>query len=141
MEFIEYARQLLRIDEGYKKFAYPDSLGFITIGTGRNIDSRGGRGLSDDEITLMEDNDLKYDIQVATAYLSAFQDLSDARKYVLVSMAHQLGETRLNAFVSLKQALLLSNWQGAYNSIMDSKMAREDSPVRSLRLAKMMLQS
>lgn len=140
MDFPSYARKMLEADEGNEKFAYPDSKGYWTIGIGRNIDSRGGRGLSDDEIDLMFQNDLKENIRIATSYFPAFQGLSDARKYVLVSMAHQLGEKGLNGFVSLKQALLLKNWQGCYNSIMDSKMARVDSPARSLRLAKLMLQ-
>ena len=50
--------EMLRRHEGVVKYGYNDPMGYLTIGVGRNIDSRGGLGLSDDEIEFLLRNDI-----------------------------------------------------------------------------------
>jgi lysozyme len=52
-------RRMLEDEEGRVPHAYPDSLGYWTIGVGRLIDRRKGGGLSDDEIDYLLANDIR----------------------------------------------------------------------------------
>ena len=49
----------LKIHEGVRTHAYLCSENKITVGVGRNLDSNGGIGLSEDEIDYLLSNDIK----------------------------------------------------------------------------------
>ena len=51
--------QMLEAEEGRKRSAYQDHLGYWTIGVGRLIDRRKGGGLSPDEIDYLLTNDIR----------------------------------------------------------------------------------
>lgn len=131
------AAQLLNEDEGRRQFVYKDSLGYWTIGVGRCVDQRKGRGISNDEIDYMLQNDITLDMDLARKDIPSFDSLSDNRKAVLISMEHQLGS--LAVWPTFRSCIAREDWDGAHAAGMDSKWARSDSPARAKRLMDMLL--
>lgn len=102
--------QLLR-EEGAESCAYQDLLGFWTIGVGRLIDSRKGGGLSNDEIDMLLENDIKRNYDAVLAALPWVEKLSDRRQAVLIGMAFQMG---LGGLLKFKRMLALAE-NGQYS--------------------------
>lgn len=128
----------LREVEGVRKHAYQDSLGFWTIGVGRLIDARKkGSGLSDEEIDFLLHND----ISEAERYLRKFQWYREmtgdqVRSTVVVSMVFQLGS--LEAWPGFRACMERRDYEGAAREMLNSKVAREQTPERWKRQAVMM---
>ena len=126
--------QLIR-DEGEVPYAYQDSEGYWTIGVGHLIDKRLGGGLPDPIIDAL----LKHDIAEKTAQLVAqfpwAARLDDARRAVLVSMTFQLGIGGLLGFKRAMDAMSQGSWNAAADRFLQSKVAREQAPIRWQRFA------
>ena len=88
----------LSIHEGVKKFAYKCPAGKITVGIGRNIDSDGGLGLSDDEIIYLLRNDISRIDQELTNAFRFYEELDRVRKDAMINICLNLGLTRLRSF-------------------------------------------
>lgn len=88
----------LSIHEGVKKFAYKCPAGKITVGIGRNIDSDGGLGLSDDEIIYLLRNDISRIDQELTNAFRFYKELDRVRKDAMINICFNLGLTRLRSF-------------------------------------------
>ena len=129
----ELTQQLNR-DEGRKKAAYQDHLGFWTIGVGRLIDSRKGGGLRDDEMDYLLRNDINDRIDALTRALPWFQNLDDARKGVLLNMAFQMGTDGLLAFKNTLAEVASGDYQAAATMMLQSLWAKQ-TPERAMRLA------
>lgn len=129
----ELTTQLNR-DEGRKKAAYQDHLGFWTIGVGRLIDAKKNGGLRDDEIDYLLRNDINDRIDALTRALPWFQNLDDARKGVLLNMAFQLGTAGLLAFKNTLEKVRTGDYAEAANMMLLSKWA-DQTPERAQRLA------
>ena len=129
----ELTQQLNR-DEGRKKAAYQDHLGFWTIGVGRLIDSRKGGGLCDDEMDYLLRNDINDRIDALTRALPWFQNLDDARKGVLLNMAFQMGTDGLLAFKNTLAEIRAGDYSTASEMMLQSKWAKQ-TPERAMRLA------
>jgi lysozyme len=139
VSYLDLARAQLKADEGVIPYAYQDSEGYWTIGCGRLIDKRLGGGLSDDEINYLLNNDLFRAEKTARALFAGFDRLSEARKAVLVNMAHNLGQTRLAGFQRLREAVKEQDWEQAAAELLDSKWATQVGQ-RAVRLANQMRQ-
>ena len=137
MSYLDIARSQLMVDEGTVPHAYQDSEGYWTIGCGRLIDKRLGGGLSEDEINLLLDNDIRKAEAIARTLFPGFPSLSDARKAVLVNMAHNLGQTRLAGFQRLREAVKELDWEQAAAEMLDSRWAKQVGQ-RAVRLANQM---
>jgi lysozyme len=137
LSYLDLARAQLKADEGVIPHAYQDSEGFWTIGCGRLIDKRLGGGLSDDEINYLLNNDLFRAEKTARALFAGFDRLSEARKAVLVNMAHNLGQTRLAGFQRLREAVKEQDWEQAAKEMIDSRW-RVQVGDRAVRLAEQM---
>jgi lysozyme len=138
VSYLDLARAQLKADEGTVPHAYQDSEGYWTIGCGRLIDKRLGGGLSDDEINYLLNNDLFRAEKTARALFAGFDRLSEARKAVLISMAFNLGQTRLAGFQRLREAVKEQDWEQAAAEMLDSRWARQVG-ARANRLAEQML--
>lgn len=134
MSYLDIAKQLIRQHEGVRNKPYKDTVGKLTIGVGRNLDDV---GISDAEIEVLLENDLKRAETDARAYYPKFDTLSDNRKAVLVDMSFNLGLTRLSEFKLLRAAMLRGDFKTASNQMMNSVWANQVKG-RATRLAGLM---
>lgn len=90
--------EMLKRHEGVKRFAYQCSADKTSIGVGRNLDEDGGLGLSDVEIDFLLSNDIdRVEAELENTF-SWYKNLNLARKDAMVSIAFNLGLTRLLKF-------------------------------------------
>jgi lysozyme len=132
----ELIRQL-KGDEGVIPHAYPDHLGYLTIGVGRLIDKRKGGGLRPDEITYLLNNDVDDRINELNKRLPWFQNLDDARKGVLLNMSFQMGVDGLLGFKNTLEMVRQGDYESAAEGMLNSKWATQ-TPERAERLSKQM---
>ena len=128
--------ELLRYQEGEILHAYPDHLGYLTIGVGRLIDERKGGGISKLESSYLLNNDILRTEHDLDNYLPWWRNQSPVRMMAITSMCFQMG---INKFLNFKN--MLSSWeQGDFNNAahhaLDSLWARQ-TPKRALEIAAM----
>jgi lysozyme len=124
----------LRLHEGVEKFPYRCTAGYLTIGVGRNIEER---GLLDDEIDFILDNDIEVVMSEVSVTFDWFFDLSEVRQRVVADMIFNMGLPRFKQFKKMIAALEEGDWSEAANQMMDSKWAQQVG-MRASRLATMM---
>lgn len=134
MNYRDIARVQLRVDEGVRSKPYLDTEGKVTIGIGRNLDDV---GLRPDEIDYLFNNDLARAELDARAAVRNFDELSEARKAVLLNMSFNLGRGRLEGFRRMLAAVRVGDFEAAAREMMDSKWAKQVG-ARAYRLAEMM---
>jgi lysozyme len=127
----------LILHEGEIPYAYPDSLGYLTIGVGRLIDSRKGGGLRAEEIRFLLDNDINEISRSLNESLPWWRDLSDVRRRVLIDMAFNLGVDGLLKFHDTLAAVKAREYERAAEGMLTSLWARQVKG-RAIRLAEMM---
>jgi lysozyme len=118
-------REQLARDEGYRQFAYEDSEGFWTVGIGRCIDRRKGKGLSLAEAEMLLENDIRdftADLLVALPWAMT---LDAARLGALVNIAFNVGVQGLLGFKKALAAMEKDQYQEARTHFLDSKWARQ----------------
>ena len=125
--------QLLR-EEGAESCAYQDSLGYWTIGVGRLIDSRKGGGLSNEEIDMLLDNDIKRNYEAVLKALPWMEKLSNQRQAVLIGMAFQMGIGGLLQFKRMLGSVEDGQYGEAAIEMLDSTWAKQ-TPARAHRMA------
>lgn len=132
----ELSKQLKR-DEGERLWAYPDHLGFLTIGIGRLIDKARGGGISPVESQFLFENDVNRIMTALDARIPWWRKLDDARKGVLVNMAFQMGIDGLLGFTNTLEMVRTGNYESAAKGMLNSLWAKQ-TPERALRLAEQM---
>jgi lysozyme len=128
---------LLERDEARVPHAYQDSLGFWTIGVGHLIDERKGGKLPNAIIDALLDCDVREKTADLHRALPWAAGLDAARHAVLVSMCFQLGVSGLLGFPRAIAAMRDGRWNDAADHFLDSRVAREQSPARWQRHARM----
>jgi lysozyme len=135
MKYISQAVALLKVHEGYERYPYKCSMGVVTIGYGRNLESR---GLTEEEAAYL----LQCDVKLAEGELldqyDYYWNLSGERKAVLIDMMVNLGSTRLRKFKKMHLALDLRDYSLAAVEMLDSRWARQVGQ-RSKTLAQIMI--
>lgn len=140
LKYRELAARLIRDGEGVVKcgrahVVYDDATGkplkrgdiikgHPTIGYGRHLSVR---GISDDEVDALLAADLPVDEEIARGFIGGqvWLALGDARRAVLIDMAHNMGPTRLYGFVKLRAAIQRQDWRAAAAEIEDSAYCRQ----------------
>jgi len=112
----------LELHEGRRAHPYRDTVGKLTIGVGRNLDDK---GLSEEEIDVLLDNDITEAWQELTRSLSWFPSLDDVRQHVLLDMAVNLGVAGLLQFKKMLAACERRDFDGAAAEMLDSKWATQ----------------
>lgn len=131
----DLVRQALIRDEGLKLKPYRDSVGVLTIGVGRNLESV---GLSLSEVYYLLDNDLDHALRdCAERFTPWFQTLDPVRQGVLVQMAFNLGIGGLMQFRNTLAAVKRGDYAAAAKGMLASKWAGQVKG-RAARLAAQM---
>tara|TARA_R110002074_G_scaffold360691_1_gene533485 strand:- start:3400 stop:3819 length:420 start_codon:yes stop_codon:yes gene_type:complete len=137
MNYINQAMDLLKVHEGYEQYPYKDSLGIVTIGYGRNLESR---GLSVKEAAYL----LQCDVKLAEGELmdqyDYYWNLSGERKAVLIDMLVNLGSPRLSKFTRMHKALEDRKYDIAAVEMLDSRWAQQVGN-RAITLSEIMITS
>lgn len=128
------AKDLIRHHEALKLKPYRCFAGKLTIGYGRNLESRGISEAEADFLFESDFNNAQYD---AITYFAGFESLDEVRQAVLIDMSFQLGLRRLGTFVKLKQAVKDRDFVQAAVEMVDSQWAKQ-TPNRARTLAAMM---
>lgn len=134
MDYRQTALQLLKGHEGYEQFPYKCTAGVVTIGYGRNLETR---GLSESEASYLLMCDLKIAEDQLMDRYDYFWGISGVRKAVLIDMMVNLGATRLAHFKKMHQALENRDYYEAADEMLDSRWASQVG-VRALTLAQVM---
>ena len=113
---------MLARQEGKRKFAYECTAGKISIGIGRNLEDR---GLSDDEIMFLLNNDIEISQSELSETFDWFSSLNQARQDALVSMHFNIGLSSLLKFTNTLQHLSEGNFKQASQEMLDSKWASQ----------------
>lgn len=129
-------RNMLERDEARVPHAYPDSLGYLTIGVGHLIDKRKGGRLPDVIIDALLDYDIAEKTAEVVKALPWFGQLNEPRKAVIVSMAFQLGTDGLLEFKTALAAMSAANYDRAAWAFLQSKVAKYQTPERWQRHAR-----
>lgn len=127
----------LQTEEGRRRSAYQDHLGFWTIGVGRLIDARKNAGLRESEIDLLLANDIGEKTAALQSALPWIDDLDAPRRAVLVGMAFQMGVNGLLGFKGTLALVRTRDYAGAARSMLNSLWATQ-TPARAHRLAAQM---
>lgn len=126
--------QLAR-EEGYRKSAYQDSLGYWTIGYGRLIDGRKGAGLSLEEAAYLLGNDITSVLEHLAAY-PWFTDQDEVRQAALADMAFNLGVEGLQReWPHFLGAMALKDYPRA-GDILEHSLWRQQVGPRAERIIK-----
>lgn len=131
---VGYLKQQLVRHEGYRHKPYRDTVGKLSIGIGRNLDDE---GVSDDEIDLMYQNDVRSHVKDLTDHLGWWTSLDDVRSTVLANMCFNMGITRLLGFQKMLTALQSGDYTKAADEMLSSEWANQVK-ARALELAEMM---
>lgn len=134
-------------EEGYRFFVYDDKtgepvvkgytlVGNPTIGWGRLLTK--AAGISREEGNFLRQGDiLRRRAELAEAF-PWFEQLSEGRKAVLVSMAYQMGVGGVKGFVKMVAAIERGDFLDASAEMLDSHWAKDQTPERADRAAKIM---
>lgn len=136
------AKQLmdeLERDEKFVEYAYPDSLGYLTVGIGRMIDKRRGGRISKAEALYLLGNDVQVVYAELNNALPWFQKLSDARQRALCNMAFQMGTPAVLGFKNTLEFMRLGNFKEAAGNARKSKWYSQ-TPERAERVIALILE-
>lgn len=116
----------LDIDEGYRKSAYEDSEGYLTIGHGILIDERLDAGLSREEsMCILKEFRIPQVIEELERNLPYWDSIPGQGQEALANMCFNLGWPRLSKFKKMFAALETGRYLTAADEALDSKWARQ----------------
>jgi len=124
----------LHLHEGSRRFPYRDTVGKLTIGVGRNLDDR---GLSDDEISYLLQNDIRLVQEDLDRSLPWWRQMDEVRQRVLADMCFNLGISRLLLFRNTLKAMKEGDYELAASGMRNSLWFKQVGG-RAIRLVKMM---
>lgn len=130
----KHALRLLMEDEGFREKIYTDSKGFLTIGFGFNLTEQGiPLSVALNWLEYLYDH-IKWQLQ---KHIDFWDDLNEARQFVLINMAYQMGIGGLMGFHGMLKLLGSKDFDGAAIEMKDSVWYR-DFTARASRLIKIM---
>ncbi len=112
---------LIKQHEGFRAKAYLDSKGYLTIGYGRNLESK---GISQHEAEILLQNDC-LDAFAFCQKLNYFASLNEARQAAILDMVFNLGAAGFMKFKKLQENLRLCDFDNASGEILNSKWASQ----------------
>ena len=134
---IDKLREDLIRDEGVRLRLYRDSVGKLSIGTGRNLDDV---GISQDENDLMLNNDMQRAIRGLNRNIPWYALLPEDVQRGLTNMNFNMGWPRTSGFKRMIAALKDRNYHAAAEEALNSKWSTQVGP-RAHRIAKLFRES
>ena len=128
-----YIRNLLVQDEGVRLKPYKDSVGLLTIGIGRCLDTV---GISAEECEYLFANDVKH-VEAQAQTFPWYASLDPVRQAVILSMLFNLGLRGLQGFTNTLKFIEAGKYTQAADNMMVSKWAKQVG-ARAVRLSEMM---
>ena len=116
----ERAKHYTKRFEGLRLKPYTCPAGKLTIGYGHNLEDN---GITEDIAVRMLDADLKAAEREVQDKFSSFYKLNEARQFVLVDMAFNMGINRLLTFKKMFAALAKGEYPTAAREMLNSKWA------------------
>ena len=116
MNFALMSQELIQ-DEGMRTKPYKDTRGFMTIGVGRNIDSK---GITEEEAKFMLANDIGEVVRGLDRVLPWWRDQDEARQRVLVNLGFNMGLSGLLQFTQTLAAFQRKDYKAAGKGLRDS---------------------
>jgi lysozyme len=128
----------LAYDDNDGKIIMPGTLvkGWVTVGIGRNLI---GRGLEDDEIAYLLDNDIAHIEGQLDTNLPWWRGQTDARQRALINLSFMgIGDLShgLLSFRNMLAAWQAGDYQAAAEDLLKSKYA-EETGMRAQRIAEL----
>ena len=120
--------------EGLRLKPYPDTMGKLTIGVGRNLTDV---GISEAEAHMMLDNDILKARRAITENMLWVTQMDNARYGVLLEMVFQMGIGGVLKFKNTLAAMQRGDYTAAAAGMLDSLWAKQ-TPARATELAKIM---
>lgn len=117
--------------EGYRSKVYCCPAGKLTVGFGRNLEDL---GITEQEAYMLLDNDIKRCVAEVKKRFPWYADLDSVRKDCVISMAYNLGITRMLEFKKTIQCLSIGDYNGAASEMLDSTWSKQVGP-RATELA------
>lgn len=139
---IDWLRQHLKDEEGWRNRAYRDTEGFWTIGCGHKLpadlplETIQALDWTDEQIAMALELDIAEAIHDAHSF-GWWIVLNDARQACVVAWIFQLGRRGVAGFHRAIAAIKASKWHEAAREMVDSKWHRQ-TPQRANRLARIM---
>jgi len=128
--------KLLKRHEGVETHVYLCSANRQTIGVGRNVDARGGLGISPDEVDFLLSNDIVRCVKEINKEYVWFGDLDEVRTEAVIDAFFCLGATRFRAFHKMIAAFEIADYKEAAIQMLDSNFAKQTGK-RAIELAEM----
>jgi lysozyme len=117
-EFVESLKE----DEGFVATPYRDSTDHLTIGYGTNLQE----GISKRQAEALLNVHIE-DLIDELAQLPHIEKLNDARYFVILNMAYNMGVPRLRKFRKMWEAIAEQDWENASFEMLDSLWAQQVS--------------
>ena len=120
--------QFTSFNEGCRLTAYPDSLGFWTIGIGRHVGITEGQTCTQQQADdWFNEQDYPSAQHAASILIGAdvWNGLNECRQAALTDMCFQLGPSGLGKFTGMLAAIKTGDWQGAHDECLDSLYAKQ----------------
>jgi lysozyme len=115
----------LKEHEGFKPYAYPDSLGYLTIGYGRMIDHRKNGAISQSEGQYLLENDIN-NAEMELRHFTWYTQLDNTvRQEALVELNFNMGLPNLLKFTQMIAAIEEKDYNAAAMHLLNSLWARE----------------
>lgn len=121
MNQIKLKAQLKR-HEGYRRRAYRDTKGILTIGYGRNLLDN---GLTRDEAEYLLDNDIKTTLLSCATRIEDYEIFPEQVQEVLANMCFNMGINKLLKFPKMLAAMRSRDYKLAAIELMDSDYATQ----------------
>lgn len=144
MSFKSDLMRYITANEGYRYYAYQDTVGIPTIGVGFNLERKDAKEklaqlgyddwkkmlegeirLSDETINELLSSDVNDVLAEAPGIVDNFPQLDDARRMVVADMIFNLGNSRFSGFKKTIRAIEANDWTTAGNEMQNSKWARQ----------------
>jgi len=123
----------LKMHEGFRKYPYRDSEGYMTIGYGWNLEAK---GLPRDIALILLKREIKRIKKELDRY-DWYLALSPVRRKVIIDMSYNLGVDGMLGFKKMVAAIKEKDYEKAADEMLDSLWADQVGE-RADRLAKMM---